>query len=198
MSKDTVKQVTNRILYQLNGQLELPSGRSKLANIRNTIGKPLNQAMEIWPMMFQEIPEEFLGRSGEGSFEEKAILAVVQLYALHQQGNSTSVLATSENRFENIGTALRTLRGNEDSTAIDRRFNTMLTSSTFEELIHHLRHLVKILKAKSKETKVDYGNLTNDLYWFLREKQGDVRLRWAREYYRQTKKEEKGELQDEK
>ena len=80
------------------------------------------------------------------------------------------------------------------STAVDRRFNIMITSSTFEELIYHLRHLLTLLKTKSSETKINYARLAEDLYWFLKDYQESVRLNWARQYYKQDNK---GEQQNE-
>lgn len=70
-----------------------------------------------------------------------------------------------DERRQNIGDALSTLRG-DDNESIDKRFNVMITSSSFKELKHHLRQLIKILKAKS-DAKVDYAKLSEDLYWFL-------------------------------
>ena len=67
----------------------------------------------------------------------------------------------------------------------------MITASTFEELVYHLRHLITLLKSKSPETKVDYARLSEDLYWFLRDYQERVRLSWARDYYKRNFKGEK-------
>lgn len=72
----------------------------------------------------------------------------------------------------------------DDQAAMDRRFSALITSASFEELTHHLRHSIKLLKAKTKaNATVDYGKLAEDLFWFLRGFQDSVKLNWARGYY---------------
>ena len=51
------------------------------------------------------------------------------MYAFHQQGQSSSVLCTETEKYNNIGKSLKVLRVDENKTSIDRRFNTMITSS---------------------------------------------------------------------
>ncbi|NLQ59040.1 type I-E CRISPR-associated protein Cse2/CasB [Streptococcus mutans] len=190
-SKPTVSSVTRKILMKLSNQIDTSPGKAVLAKIRHSIGKPINKATEIWSLLFENLPEEFLGKSGRASYEETVILITVQLYALYQQGLSHSVLVEDVEKYHNIGSSLRQMRKGDDTTAIDRRFNVMITSSTFEELTHHLRHLVKLLKSRSPETKIDFAKLSQNLYWFLRDSQETVRLDWAREYYKQDNKGEK-------
>lgn len=194
-SKETVSTVTRKILMKLSNQLQTPSGKATLARLRHSIGRPINEAKEVWPILFENLPEKFLSQDREESFEEISILTAVQLYSLHQQGVSQSVYEKGLDSHQNVGNSLKKLRKGDDTTAVDRRFNVMITSSTFEELIYHLRHLIMLLKTKSSETKVDYARLSNDLYWFLRDYQGTTRLNWARQYYKQ---EFKGEKQNEK
>ena len=71
----------------------------------------------------------------------------------------------------------------------------MVTSETFDNLCYHLRHLIKILKSKYPNEKVNYAKLAEDLYWFSIGYEENVRLEWAREYYRENFKrdEKKGE-----
>ena len=181
-TKQTVWTVTNKIIFKLSNQKEETYDKATLAKIRKTLGKPLSEATEMWPILFKNLPEEFLSFYQQPSYEELAIYTALQLYALHQQGVSTSVMLD-----ENIGSALGKLRKEDDTTAIDRRFNTMITSSTFEELTYHLRHLISLLKVESPMIQVNYADLANDLYWFLNNGQENVRLNWARAYYKQIK-----------
>ena len=44
-----------------------------------------------------------------------------------------------------------------------------------------------ILKVESPVIQVNYSALANDLYWFLNNSQENVRLNWARAYYKQIK-----------
>ncbi|AND79551.1 type I-E CRISPR-associated protein Cse2/CasB [Streptococcus pantholopis] len=189
--KVKVASTTSKILIKLSKQKNTSSGKAMLARLRQSIGKPISETVAVWPILFEDLPEEFLGCNGHTSYEEWAILTTLQLYALHQQSLSYSVLAGDENKYQNIGCSFRQLRQGEDTTALDRRFNVTTTSSTFEELVYHLRHLITLLKSKSPETKVAYAKLSEDLYWFLRGYQERVRLSWARDYYKRNFKGEK-------
>lgn len=187
--KTTVYTVTQGIVKKLGHQLETSSGRATLASIRNTVGKSLYEATVIWSILFENLPEEFLSPYQHPSDEELAIYAALQLYALHQQEIGMNITTIEDSR-QNIGESLKYLRIGDGTTAIDNRFNRMITSSTFEELLTHLRHLIKLLKSKANNA-INYGQLAEDFYWFLRGSQDSVRLRWARSYY---KLQNKGEL----
>ena len=119
----------------------------------------------------------------------------MQLYARHQQGNPCSVnlnnsqqanvetqVVEGKSRWANMGDALRTLRNDPHREGIDRRFNAMITATTIEELLTHLRHLISILKAKN-DVKVNYANLSQDLLWLQRGQAERVRMRWGQSYY---------------
>lgn len=188
---DEVFVTTNNILIKLTSLSNSSSGKAVLANLRNSIGNPISETLDVWSILFENIPESFLGTSKEISDEEKAILTTLQLYAMHQQGVSHSVLMQKDKKFNNLGYSLRKLRTEDNRVAMDRRFNAMITSSTFEELSYRLRQLVKLLKSKSSEVRVDYAKLSEDLYWFLRGYDENVRLNWAREYYKQNYRGEK-------
>lgn len=189
--KTTVFNVVSRIIIQLESVRESSSGKAALANLRNSIGRPLSQTIDIWPIIFDQIPESFLGRDGKLTNEEKAILTTLQMYALHQQGRDDSVNRKSEKgQWNNIGMSLKSLRIESDTVSIDRRFNMMITSSTFEELTHHLRQLVRILKSKDPKATIDYARLGDDLYWYLRDEDEKIRLKWAKAFYSRQKNQE--------
>lgn len=181
-----------RILRKLDNTRENPSTKAIFANIRNSINKDSLVNMDALAFVFQNIPEEFLGFNKNLNDYEKSILTAVQMYALHQQAKIESVLKLDYEEGEkrqNLGDALKTIRDREDDTkAIDRRFNAMITSSNFEELSHHLRQMIKLLKAKS-DAKVDYASLADDLYWFLKNQREGLKIKWSRSYYKLNKKE---------
>lgn len=190
-NRSSVYDVTRRLLIKLSHQLNTSEGKATLARLRHTVGKPIHEARESWPILFEHLPEEFLSQYHEASCEEIAILTVIQIYALHQQGIvSQSVFYENATKYQNIGYSLKLLRQIEDAVAVDRRFNTMITASTVEELVYHLRHLISLLKSRFATTKIDYARLAEDLYWFMRDNQESVRLKWARQYYKRTTKEE--------
>lgn len=193
-NKKEIYKVTNKIIKNIDNHPSPAYKRQTLAKIRNSIGKPINEATEVWPLLFDNLPEGFLGDNRGASFEEQSILTCLQLYALHQQANDKPVYSEFDN-YNNIGFSLKEMRTEENSGALDRRFNAMLISETFTEVSNHLRHLIKLLRAKSPETKINYGNLSQDLYWFLRGYKKEVRLNWARQYYWTNKN---GDDKDEK
>jgi len=173
---------------------DVSAGKKILADLRNSINRPLSGSIGTWGQIFSWLPEEVLGTGKDLSKEEQAIVATLQLYALHQQSQIASVVCWPPQkdgaeadiyRYRNMGTALRVLRSSADSTAADRRFNAMIMAGTFSELTTHLRQLLKLLKAKS-DTKVDYPQLAEDLFWFSvgTDAAEQVKIRWAREYYR--------------
>lgn len=197
-SKLNIYNESSRILRILDNSRDEPATRALFANIRNSIKKEYSINIDALAFVFKNIPEEFLGTRKELNDYEKAILTAVQMYALHQQANLNSVLKLDYKdgeRRENLGDALSSLRG-EDSKSIDARFNAMVTSSNFDELSHHLRQLIKILKAKSNN-KVDYASLADDLYWFLKNQKDGVKIKWSRSYYK-YRKNDKGEEQNAK
>lgn len=186
--KLNVYSETARVLRKLDNTRENPGTKAKLASIRNSINKDSTANMDAMAFVFQNIPEEFLGFNKNLNDYEKAILTAVQMYALHQQGKVDSVLKldyVEGERRQNLGDAFHSLRG-DDSKAIDRRFNAMITSSNFDELSHHLRQMIKLLKSKS-DAKVDYASLADDLYWFLKNQREGLKIKWSRSYYKSNK-----------
>lgn len=188
---ENVYTVTGKMVSQLSKTLQTSSAKAILANLRNSIGRNLSQSMNVLSFILENMPKESLGYGGELNAKERGIFNTLQIYALHQQGKTQSVNSEkSENEYsKNIGSSLREYRlMNTEKTAIDRRFNAMITASTYDELIIHLRHLVKILKSKS-EIKIDYPKLASDLCYYLSspEHQEEIKLVWSRSYYTQQK-----------
>ena len=187
-----VESVTRNILSELESEINSSNGRANLANIRNSINRPLTESIDLLPLLFRYLPEDFLSSDGKLSQEEKAIVTTIQLYSLHQQAESESVLLSDDaEKWKNFGYSLSFLRKGEDSLAADRRFNTMITSSTFEELSHHMRQMIKLLKSKT-DAKVNYTKLSGDLYKFLTGYGEEVKFSWASRYYFVKNEKEEG------
>lgn len=135
-----------------------------------------------------------MGSMNELNDYEKAIVTAVQMYAIHQQSISKSVLKLDYKegeRRQNIGDALKTLRTGE-SESTDARFNALITASNFNQLQNNLRQMIKLLKSKS-DVEVDYASLADDLYWFLKDQKDGIKMKWARSYYKINKKDSKGD-----
>lgn len=189
MSSDLYK-VTARIIFKLAERLELSETKAVLSHLRNSIGRDISETVEIWPLFFEEVPLEYLSTSGTPTHQENAILASLQLYALHQQGKSKSVHEASGN---SVGKALHEMR-DVNNTALDRRFNALITSGNFKELTTHLRHLISMLKQEAA-AKIDYAKLAEDFYGYQRwpESANRMRMRWGQDYYFYQTKEKEGE-----
>ena len=191
-----VQRVVDNIIDALQQSLGTSAGRANLANLRNSIGRPMSQSVQIWPLVYGFMPEYFLGDGMRITFQERAVFTSLGLYAIHQQGKAQTVASREEKR-RTVGESLRQLRIEEDSKAVDRRFNALITAQTYDELVHYLRQMISLLKSTA-DTTIDYGRLAQDLYWFQRGYEEKLRLSWARDYYRIEKnKEEKGAEENE-
>ena len=63
-----------------------------------------------------------------------------------------------------------------------QRFNALATASSAEELAHHLRGIIQLLRREG--IPLDYAQLAEDLYWMQFSATAPrVRLRWAEDYY---------------
>lgn len=196
------------ILIKLDSTRDASSTKALLANMRNSADKDISNNVDALAYVFSNLSYGEDDRGGELSYMEQAIFTAIQMYAIHQQSNVESVLKfgnddenesiEKKNKYKaNIGDALATLRSDE-SESIDKRFNAMITATNFNKLSYHLRQMIKILKSKS-EAKVDYAKLAEDLYWFMIGRKEEVRLSWARSYYKYRKNEEmEGEIKNEK
>lgn len=194
------------ILIKLDSTRDTSSTKALLANMRNSADKDISNNVDALAYVFSNLSYGEDDRGGELSYMEQAIFTAIQMYAIHQQSNVESVLKfgnddeneSREKKYKaNIGDALATLRSDE-SESIDKRFNAMITATNFNKLSYHLRQMIKILKSKS-DAKVDYAKLAEDLYWFMIGRKEEVRLSWARSYYKYRKNEEmEGEIKNEK
>lgn len=181
----SIGQVAGQLSKRLDSQLGTSTGKATLANLRNSIGRPLSATTEVWPLMYEVMPEEFLGQNYRLTIEEEALLTMMQLYALYHQGQDSSLSSYEKNT--NFGQSLAVLRGNKDTVSTDRRFNALITSTTYDEFKHHLRQLISLLKSRTKgAVKINFVKLCQDLYWFNRGYEENVRLSWSKAYYSQA------------
>lgn len=167
-----------KILAYMNSPQEQKNLAGYLAAIRNSTGKSDEGATGVWPILFPLIPQEYLG-NGLLNYEEKALLTTLQLYAVGQQG-SNKIL--NDEKSKSYGGSLHQIR-DKQSTALDRRFNTMLTATTFDEFVYHLRQIFKLGKAKNS-ISVNFPMLAEDLFWYQKGRDKQICLKWARDYYR--------------
>lgn len=211
-AKKEIETSVDSIIKQLYAQLEYSSGKAKLAKLRNSMGR--TDLVEVYPFLYGMISKElrkYIERNSQSklSDEEKAIIWSLQLYALLQQGREDCVHEKTEHL--NFGSSLSELRKdnkdkedgtnkvrnkkdqeNNNSVAIDRRFNAMILADTPEEFQVHLRHILQLYKSKIKNGTIDFVKLATDIYRFIKWEHGkvEIRLEWSREYYKVNYKEE--------
>lgn len=180
--KTRVYNITDSIIRNFSETLENSYTKAVLAKLRNSIGRENSQTVFIWEELFSRLPEEFLSNDGKVTPEEKAIISSLQMYSLHQQGKSYCVHDNTD-KSSNIGKSFRKMRENlRDSKSTDDRFNAMITSPNIDELLIHLRHLIKIFKSNS-EAKIDYAKLSSDLFWLQKGYSEQIKFNWGRSYY---------------
>jgi CRISPR system Cascade subunit CasB len=178
----TVWKVTNQIIAKIeNGEKYGIQKAAVLARLRNAIGKPLSEAEEVWPILFENLPREFLSPNGGETYQEKAIYTTLQLYAVCMQGSAGSVKSDSAYKGS-IGKSLGNGRDPEDSKALDRRFGALITADTFEAMTYHLRQMIKIVKSHTGMT-VNFPRLAKDLLSFQYGDQRKIGFQWAQDYY---------------
>ncbi len=194
-----VSNSVSKIIKQFIEIADASSNRAMLAQLRHTIGKPLSQSVEIWPWILSNVPVSFINKYGEVSYQLRAVINTLQIYALYEQGVrekssykdlNKSEDSENEKSYNNMGTALRALRSDEGvRVAMDRRFSVMITASDYESFYYYLRQLVRLLKSRTKENQqaIDYSKLARDLYLLQFEDSEKIRLSWAQEYYRLSK-----------
>ena len=195
VKKVSVYGVTANILEQIARNLDSSATKATLSNLRNSISKPYSQTIDVFATLYRYLPDSFISEYGDLSYEEKAIITALQIFAIHQQGNSKSILLENvdKEKYKNMGYSLKVLRTDDNVKSTDRRFNTMITADTFDEFVFHLRQLVNLLKSRSDQ-EVNYAKLAQDLYYFqIPSTRESIKLSWAKEYYRYTNKEDKGE-----
>lgn len=180
-----ISNIMFEILDFLNSPQEKNNRAAYLAKIRNSIGKNFEEATDVWSIIFPFIPPKLLG-NGPLSCEEKSIFITLQLYAIGQQGLNKVLVSNDKNK--NFGSSLQQIK-EQDSVALDRRFNTMLTATTFDEFAYHLRQIFRL--AKSKESfSVNFIKLSEDLFWYQNGKERNICLSWAIDYYHYAGKNE--------
>jgi CRISPR system Cascade subunit CasB len=155
-----------------------------LARLRRGVGKPAGSVADILSFT---LADEFAGRDapdGPTAAEIAAHIAMT-LYAVHQQSQDKPM----HQRGQGLGRAIRRLHPEEPGSPpapVVRRFQALVTSESLDELTHHARGMVQLLRAgKPGGFSLDYGLLADQLLrWQRPGEPSKVRMIWAREFYR--------------
>lgn len=181
----TAKQVADYTGNKLN-KLLLQSGdnvlRAALAELRRGVGKRPGDVPQLWGYFLQDMPEEFFGDK-EPSKAEWAVYTSLTLFALHQQGKDPKSDTMNKEGYS-FGTAVNKLVHNEDERErVARRFYAAATASSMEELSHHMRGIIQLLRGEG--IPLDYPMLAADLYRYqFSSLVSNVRLKWGQDFYR--------------
>lgn len=185
---------TAKKLAQLQEQRGEASFRGILAHLRRGAGCTPGEMPQLWGFFLDGMPEEWMGNR-EPSRAEWAIYTALTLFALHQQGKDPETEWMSQPGAP-LGKSVAGLIGSpEEESRVARRFHTLATSASMEELSHHMRGMVQLLR--SKNIPLDYPALAEDLFWYQNaEYQAQVRLRWGQDFYRRTLPEQAEEMKE--
>jgi CRISPR system Cascade subunit CasB len=193
---DKSKEISDFVKRKIEGIARLPDNQQKalLAEMRHGLGKKPGELPALWGLIFENLPEEWMGKNGEASREEQAIYATLTLYALHQQGKDASENMNDEGTA--FGGAVARLASDPDEVErIRKRFAILFSATDISGLSHYLRGMVQMLRKEG--IGFNYPKLAADLYWFqFPEAAAGVRLAWGQDYYRALNK-KKEEIQDE-
>ncbi len=173
------EQIQNRYL---NGD---SWARAALATLRANVSRPIAADPQVWQLVFEDFPEELVGRADEPNNAERAAYIALTLFGVIMQ-------SSDERRHVpdvGFGTAIRRTSGPPDVEGNEgpliKRFHALGTASSFEEATYHARGLIQQLR--SAKQGFDFGNFATDLYNLQFPVRADgVRLRWARDLYRFT------------
>lgn len=152
-----------------------------LARLRRGAGKPTGSVLDV--LEYTVSDRFWSGREDDpiGSAvterRENASHLAMTLYAVHQQSRATAMHRSGHG----LGAALR-LHDAGQGPAVTQRFRMLGTAESFEELSHHLRGVVQLLRADS--APLDYGLLADQLVAWQDGGRSRVQLAWARGFYR--------------
>lgn len=182
-----------RHLLVLAGRDKNPPGepdRAGLAALRRGLGKLPGTVPETWPQV-----EPYTGDVPRGvlpSRWEDACYMVAALFASHWEGEWSGPRGRVRS---NLGASFRCLaeaQVEDAKKSVERRFLGLLRCG-WEELHHHLRHAVSLLKAEP--IPVDWDQLLDDIPWWDHPERR-VQRNWGRTYWRQRSTDGEGAPQD--
>lgn len=180
---DMVYNYTAKKLTYISSLEDSPL-KAMLANLRHGIGKTPAELPQVWGIVFEQMPEELMGKYGTPSYSEWAVYIALTLYSLHQQGNDVE-RDNMNVKGMSLGNACARLCTDENSEKrIIGRLGKLIASSDIIGLENNLRSLVKLLK--NEGIGLDYALLAKDIFLYQSVNYVDsIRLKWGRDFYRE-------------
>lgn len=174
-----------------------------LAAMRRGIGRQPGTVPAMWKLhqvTYEGRPSDPDWVSPQYEGEHHALT----LYAVHQQSRMRPGDPPAHQPGVSIGVAIRALqaglpeRDEGRASAIDRRFYAAVTATSVDEVAHHLRGLVRQLRALGRVVPLDYTQLAEDLAdWRHPDSRDRVRRSWGLAYHARLKSETEGNGGDE-
>lgn len=166
------------------------------AKIRQSVQKPHSQKMFIWGFLGDRVPRHYLSYTGEQTDYERVVITVLEVYATMSTGTKPArPVYDDESQYKKtMGQTLQTMRTDKVKKTLDTRFNKMIATKQYDGIVYNLLHILKIVNQTDDTVYINYGQLAQDLLSISKGKSEDVKIKWARAYYRQNKTNtEKGE-----
>ncbi len=190
--KEKIEIFVRKKINLLRAEADYGGGKALMAELRRGIGHEPGKMPQLFGIILQDMPEEFLSSNGEATKGEWACYLALTLFALHQQGYEIKSQPMHVDEKRSIGHAISRLASSyEDANGEQRmlqRLQALATSVNMKEVSHHLRGIVQLLR--SKGIPLNYGMLAKDLYELqLPEGKNRVCLRWGQDFYRKEKEE---------
>lgn len=92
-----VSNAVQKIVRQYLSNVDAASRRAILAKLRHSIGKPLSQSVDIWPLILTSVPDDFLSEHEGKNLKMQAVIYTLQIYALYEQGNMSAEDISTDN-----------------------------------------------------------------------------------------------------
>ncbi len=159
---------------------QTPWSRAALAELRRHLGQPLGASPQVLALVVNPTARVY---GDAETADERAIATALGLYAVHQQSQSVPMHVPGTSFGAAVG-AIR-FRDGDEVRGVTRRFQAFGTAQAWDELVHHARGLVQLLR--DRRQGFDYARFAEDLALYQHPAHQDaVRLRWGRAFYRVT------------
>jgi CRISPR system Cascade subunit CasB len=158
-----------------------------IAKLKRSVGHDVGADPDIFEWTLAGLPEPSDDQqrqvSGLPTTYELAAHTAITLFALHQQ--SIHEMSVHTQSSVSLGGAVaRLLFDNPNAAGIRNRFNRIQTAGSWQELVHHARALITLMKRD--RIVLNYGLFAQDLVQLHsgRVTANNVRMRWGRDAIR--------------
>lgn len=160
MKSEEVQELADRLVTRLE-QWHQRQDRGVLARLRRGLSETTRQ--EAWAVLGPYFGPMAIGHP--------VYETVAGCFALHPIVSAPGIGGFGEMMREVMGDKMR------EGKELHTRFRRLLACSNRNEICMHVRHAIRL--AKSKEVKVNYRKLFEDLWWWNER----TKIEWAKAYW---------------